>query len=245
MIPVIEIVLSSYALLTTIGLIVACLFLYFRMEKYNISFGKIIFYIIISGIFLLICSRLVFVFSIIPSVIDEFSFMILWENLLYGGIVFYGGLIGFLIGIVVCAKIKKDNVTEMLNFFTPAIPLFHLFGRIGCFLGGCCYGVESSWGASRAAEPNLIRFPVQLVEASCNLIIFIILIICIIKNPKAKLVFIYLISYSICRFILEFFRGDLIRGHWGVFSTSQVISICVLIFCIIYMIRDKKRKITL
>jgi phosphatidylglycerol:prolipoprotein diacylglycerol transferase len=66
-----------------------------------------------------------------------------------------------------------------LDIATPAIPLFHFFGRMGCFFAGCCFGIESSFGYtfrySIIKEANGInRFPVQLLEALVNLLLFFI-----------------------------------------------------------------------
>ena len=87
-------------------------------------------------------------------------------------------------------------------------------------------------------HPNGIAyFPVQLVEACGDLIIFIIL--CLMKNKKQKYyqpLGIYLVLYGVMRFVLEFFRGDEARGIWGWFSTSQWISLVTVplgIYCLV------------
>lgn len=75
---------------------------------------------------------------------------------------------------------KGFALPEWADLLAPAIPLFHFFGRIGCFLGGCCYGVPCSFGFTYTH--NLIeqangvsRFPIQLVEAAFNLALFFLL----------------------------------------------------------------------
>lgn len=111
----------------------------------------------------------------------------------------------------------------------PAIPLFHVFGRVGCFLGGCCYGLPSAWGFvyrySPVAEANGVsRFPVQLVEAAWNLVLFLLLAR-LQRRGRDRLLPLYLALYAPARFLLEFLRGDAYRGIFLGLSTSQWISL--------------------
>ncbi len=107
--------------------------------------------------------------------------------------------------------------------------LFHIFGRIGCFLGGCCYGLPSAWGVvyrySPVAEANgLVRFPVQLVEAAWNLVLFLLLAWLQRRGSPICCPCIWS-SIPPARFLLEFFRGDAYRGILLGLSTSQWISL--------------------
>ena len=90
--------------------------------------------------------------------------------------------------------------------------IFHFFGRIGCFLGGCCYGKVTTFKLGVAFPDNVKenifhygskRYPTQLFEAIILLIILVTILF--VKKNKFKL---YLILYSIARFFLEFLRGD-------------------------------------
>jgi phosphatidylglycerol:prolipoprotein diacylglycerol transferase len=156
--------------------------------------------------------------------------------LIWGGNVFYGGLLGGILAAIIILK-KRPRYRYLLDFVAPAIPLFHFFGRIGCFLAGCCFGIESSFGFtfhhSIIEEANEInRFPVQLLEAFINLLLFFILDFFRRKNIfKQNIIYLYLLFYSVARFFIEFLRGDEYRGFFFIFSTSQIISI--LIFCFI------------
>ena len=154
--------------------------------------------------------------------------------LIWGGNVFYGGLLGGILTAIIIFK-KRPQYLYLLDIVTPAIPLFHFFGRIGCFLAGCCFGIESLFGFtfhdSIIEEANGInRFPVQLLEALVNLLIFFILDLFRRKNLfRQNLIYLYLLFYSVARFFIEFLRGDEYRGFIFFLSTSQIIS--VLIFC--------------
>ena len=99
---------------------------------------------------------------------------------IWGGSVFYGGLLGGILAGAVYLRRKGAALGLWASLTAPAIPLFHVFGRVGCFLGGCCYGLPSAWGFvyrySPVAEANGVsRFPVQLVEAAWNLVLFLLL----------------------------------------------------------------------
>lgn len=97
---------------------------------------------------------------------------------------------------------------------------------------------------SQFAPNNTNLFPVQLTESACNIIIFIILSYIYKKSKHTeKIIGLYCILYGILRFLLEFLRGDLIRGIELGLSTSQWISIVLIIIGIIQLNYIKKELI--
>ncbi len=181
-----------------------------------------------------------------PDKIDSFQTFIEHLKAIFGGAVFYGGLITGLIGGFIYLKKKKLDIETYPDIGAVSIPLFHCFGRIGCFLGGCCYGVESSFGFvyshSLIEQANGVRrFPVQLLEASLNLILFFFLLYLLKKNRlKGRLLYLYLLIYSAMRFVIEFWRGDSYRGFILGLSTSQFIGIFLFVFALIIIFRKRK-----
>lgn len=183
--------------------------------------------------------------------IDTISFIDFAKELAicFGGMVYYGGFLGVLAALAVyCHFSKTASFKSFIDIFAVCIPLFHVFGRIGCFFAGCCYGIESSWGfliTDNEINPSIngvVRLPIQLIEAACNLLIFLFLLFLYKKEKaKEKLIFIYMLIYPACRFILEFFRGDEIRGFIFGLSTSQFISIILFIVSIVHLLVQKKR----
>lgn len=173
-----------------------------------------------------------------PVHINSFQDFVSVATYVFGGSVFFGGLIGAIIACAIYIKIKKWDPKPYMDIGAMAAPLFHCFGRIGCFLSGCCYGVESDFGfvyhySVVEAANGVRRFPVQLVEAFFNLCLFFVIYkLFKTRKFKDKLLFIYLVSYSVARFILEFFRGDEYRGFIGVLSVSQFVAL-VIVFLIL------------
>lgn len=181
-------------------------------------------------------------------VFESFESFIFYFTDIFGGMVFYGGLLGGIaVGAIYCKKLKLDTMFYA-DIFAPAIPLFHAFGRIGCFLGGCCYGIECSWGFiyqnSSIPEANGVRrLPIQLIESAGDIIIFVILVILSHKKLKKGILFLlYLIMYGVLRIITEFFRGDEIRGFLFGISTSQWISAILIVVSSIILINIFKHK---
>ena len=164
----------------------------------------------------------------------------------FGGSVFYGGLLGGMLAAGLYLWRKKDRA-DYGDLGAVAVPLFHAFGRLGCFLTGCCYGVESGFGfvyhhAVSEEVNGVSRFPVQLAEMVLNIALFSLLLYWLRKGRhKGKLLQWYLLIYPVYRFILEFFRGDDYRGFLFGLSTSQWISLLILLGNGILVLFRKKR----
>ena len=250
--------ISTYTIMALIGIFAVGIYVkYVTTKKQEDDYNYLV-TLLIASIGLVIGSHLLYAITNINLIlitikhidkITSFKLLLQILYLIFGGSVFYGGLLGGLLAGAIYIKSKKLDFKEITDTLTPCIPLFHGFARIGCFLVGCCYGIESKLGftyqyAIVETANHVSRFPVQLVEAVLNFILFIILYNFYKKNKyKGKLIYIYLISYAVIRFILEFFRGDSYRGFIGFLSTSQILSLLILItIFIIYIINAVRRK---
>ncbi|MCL2574213.1 MAG: prolipoprotein diacylglyceryl transferase [Defluviitaleaceae bacterium] len=170
----------------------------------------------------------------------EFASASEFFDYLFGEIVFYGGFLGGLIAIVIFCRKYKIKIIPLFDIFAPALALAHAIGRVGCFFGGCCYGMIMPYShplsiiypaASLGAPSGVPLLAMPLIEASFLLILSIVLAILLLARKTPGLsASTYLIMYPLGRFILEFFRGDIIRGNYGLLTTSQVISVLVFIF---------------
>ena len=169
-----------------------------------------------------------------------------------GGFVFYGGLLGGALGVWIYAKQFCAPVRGYADIFATVLPLGHAFGRVGCFFAGCCYGMEYDGCGAVIYETSSNFFtplgvpllPIQLIEAACLAILFVVLIIIFLKAKpkKGKIAVLYLFSYALLRFVLEFFRGDKERGVF-LFSTSQYISIAIALIAGALLWRKQDKKI--
>ena len=235
-------VIPAYGTIIFIGLLFGVAVASLMCKKYNFSKLDILLSTILACIGLIIGAKLVYMITVIKDIPDVYRlskgniFYVIFY--MFGGYVFYGGLIGALLGYTFYCKWFKLNLGAMMNIIAPAVPLAHAFGRIGCFMGGCCYGIKYhgifavNFPYNQFVEDlgPASRFPVQLLEALLNFILFIILLIYARKKRKSYNVLgIYLIGYSVIRFSLEFLRGDLYRGVWlfGI-STSQIIGLLLI-----------------
>lgn len=177
--------------------------------------------------------------------------VITWDTVKNTGIVFYGGLIGMLVTYrLMLLKVGDETKDRTLDVLAVTIPLFHSISRIGCFLGGCCYGSICNTPISVLYTTDVMgeivtaeRIPIQLIEALLNLALFIYLFILFTRDDwhKQHIYEQYLLIYSLLRFFLEFFRGDIIRGVVAGISFSQVISIIIWISLVIkHKLRNRK-----
>lgn len=199
----------------------------------------------------LLCGKILYIFV-------TYSASFLWERICAGdlsfisdgGIVFYGGLIGGVLGAIFGVRIARCQLVAIEHAVVPYIPLGHTLGRVGCFLAGCCYGRHYE-GVLAVYYPNSVTgvspeqgfFPVQLLEAAGNIVISLSLL-CFERKLKRPLELLsaYLAMYAILRFVLEFFRGDEIRGIFSGLSVSQWISIALLLFSSIRLLLCRQHR---
>ena len=161
-------------------------------------------------------------------------------SLLSEGMVFYGGLIGGVLGVFICARARKIPFADYGDLFAPAFCLAHAGGRVGCFLAGCCYGMEYE-GACAVHLNGVSRLPVQLMEAGFLVLLSAGLVWLFLRFKRRGLVTgVYMIAYAVWRFIIEFFRADAVRGFVGALSTSQFISIFILLVGLVFVLYSIK-----
>ena len=164
-----------------------------------------------------------------------------------GGMVFYGGFLGAISAAFLTAKYLRLDIKEYYPALVPGIAVLAGFGRIGCFLGGCCYGAVTSshfavvFPEGGEAPAGVPLVPVQLYEALFDALLFLLLAFVGGKDKiKPHLLKIYMASYAVFRFILEFWRGDEVRGIFGPFSTSQWISLVILAVVVFITLKSRR-----
>ena len=130
----------------------------------------------------------------------------------------------------------------MVKVAPVAITIGHAFGRIGCFLAGCCYGKTTNTFLDMYF-PSLDKsvLPTQLYEAIFLFILSGVLFFLLFKFNFKYTFVVYLTSYSIWRFVIEFFRDDPRGGFIPFLSPSQFWSILILLLIIPLFIFLKKK----
>lgn len=190
--------------------------------------------------------------------LEDFSFYV--ENPKYfirnigNGFVFYGSLIFTIPTMILFFKKQKWPVWEVLDHMAITVCIVHLFGRIGCFMAGCCYGLPTDlpWGITYsnpicAADPlNVPLHPTQIYEVMMILCIglFLFYLLKYKHQFNGQIFLTYLILYSIGRSIIEVYRGDVARGFivddW--ISHSQGISIVLIVITVFIYLNKRKEK---
>lgn len=198
---------------------------------------------------------------IIPIVQDALlAGRLTWGLVLRGGLVFYGGLLTGLAAMVAGCRLWRLPMWPLLDAVCHYAPLGHAFGRLGCFFGGCCFGAvtDSLLGVRfPAGSPAFLQHqaqgllppgavtslpvhPSQLYEALGNLGLFFLLDR-LSRRPNrprpGRMTLLYLVGYAVLRFILEFWRGDAVRGVYYGLSTSQYVALAVMVLGLVLLWR--------
>ena len=240
--------LPMYGLMIFLGIIVANVVAFTLVKRFKADFYDLILVECYGIVGAFLGSKILFLIisfkDIEWSKLSELKY--LW-NVIANGFVFYGGLAVAILFVMLAGKIHKIDVWFYLRKFIFMIPIMHAFGRVGCFCAGCCYGMEYkgfcavNFPIGSQAPSGDSLFPVQIVEAVLVLCIAIVLLTLQIKKDFFYTIETYLLTYSVVRFVLEFFRGDAIRGAALGLSTSQWISIVVFVGTIVSIIYRKKK----
>ncbi|WP_432736217.1 prolipoprotein diacylglyceryl transferase [Maridesulfovibrio sp. FT414] len=167
-----------------------------------------------------------------------------------GGLVFSGAFIFGSVGGVLYLKSRRQNILPWLDCFAPAIALGQSVGRLGCFFAGCCYGkpTELPWGVIFKDTQSLAPLfqalhPTQIYHSLAGLMTFMILLASKkFFKSEGRITGLFLILFSVFRFIIEFFRADY-RGSLGPVSTTQIITLVFLSIGIYLFFINKKRSL--
>jgi phosphatidylglycerol:prolipoprotein diacylglycerol transferase len=168
------------------------------------------------------------------------------------GFVFYGSFLLAIPTMIWFFRKNKLPAFKMLDVMAITTCLVHMFGRVGCFLAGCCHGkpTDSIIGVTYTnplcyAEPlHTPLYPTQLLEAAYIFCVMLFLLFLKTKSSfSGQLFMVYLMMYAAGRFVLEFLRGDPGRGFVlnGYLSHSQLIALCILAIVLFFYLRLSKK----
>ena len=238
--------IHGYGVMIAIGFALAIYVSYFRAKKKGMNYDVIPDIAIIAMIGGFLGAKILYIIVEFKAFLqDPLSVIGLAGFVVYGGIVAAVGLSALWL------KHKKLNFLDYFDLVMPQVALAQGFGRLGCFFAGCCYGAQTDsflgivFPKGCCAPAGVKLWPTQLFSSGGDFVIALILYICSAKRKKkGDIGALYLILYGIGRFIVEFFRNDP-RGAVGALSTSQFISIFIVIAGIVFMVIlrliDKKK----
>ena len=158
------------------------------------------------------------------------------------GLSSYGAVIGIILMLLLFSKQYKKKFGELIYIFLPSIPLMYSIGKIGCFLVGCCYGIEYNgpfsiiYNYSYSAPKGISLFPIQLLEA----IVFMLIFIYIYRNKEnkynVKFIGKTLVICGASKFLLDYLR----ESHVGqIISINQIVSLIFIILGLYFIFENK------
>lgn len=234
---------SSMGIMMGLGAVLAALevFLFLRtrgLKKENyIDFFIIILATVFTGI--LFAMLVENVYEAVKHAINGEPQAWTWNKTFYGGL--FGGVLAFI--LVYRFYYLRHNppiIKEVCKIAPSAICIGHGIGRLGCFLNGCCYGIETeAWYGILFPGHTHKVIPTQLIEMVFLLVLALILGILAFKRITNYTFVIYMLSYGIFRFLIEFIRGDE-RGQLQGLSPSQYWCIALIIGAVILFFLYKK-----
>jgi phosphatidylglycerol---prolipoprotein diacylglyceryl transferase len=240
----------AYGSILALGFMAGMVLILLKARKERVPLERVIDLFCVVIVSALIGARGFYVLLNLPVFREDPSRIFkVWE----GGLVFYGGFLFAVLAAIGYMRGYRLPLWRMADLFTPSIALGLFFARIGCFMAGCCYGKETTlpWGVTFTDPLSLARLhlplhPTQLYEAGSGLVLFFFLIrMEKRKSHDGQVFWLFILLYSIVRFLIEIVRDDP-RGFLpGTFlSTSQAIGIFLVIlagFVLNYLKRGCRR----
>ncbi len=198
-----------YGILIVSSMIIGILWCKFHDGRFGIKFDNILDLAIFVLPISIISARIYYVIFSLDFFLDSPSEIL---NIKNGGLAIYGGIIGGLVTILIYSKIKKINPLNITDFIVPVLALAQSIGRWGNYINVEAYGYETNLPIKMEIIENGITkyvHPTFLYESVCTLIIFIILSVLSKKRKfTGEITYIYIICYSLIRFIIEGLRTD-------------------------------------
>jgi phosphatidylglycerol---prolipoprotein diacylglyceryl transferase len=170
--------------------------------------------------------------------------------------VFYGGFVLAALAALVYIRRKELPFGKVADLAAPSLALGQAIGRLGCFAAGCCYGrrCDLPWAVTftdpRAFELTGVPLgvplhPTQIYHALADLLILVVTVRVMARRRFDGQVFwVYVLCYATLRFLIEFLRGDSVRGVYfgGWLSTSQIIAVPAAILAVVMLRRLGRRR---
>jgi phosphatidylglycerol:prolipoprotein diacylglycerol transferase len=213
-----------------------------RAEKYSIPKSALLdlsLYLLLAGI---IGGRFVYVLLNLRDYLQEpIRIIAIWE----GGLSFYGSLGAGVLTAIAFARRRNINFWHLADLLTPSLALGYAFGRIGCFLNGCCYGALTNLPIGvKFPSDNLPRHPVQLYAFAANILfMFVLLWYDKRKTATGQTFALYMMLYAFYRFLAEILRkGATAEILFDGITQGQVASLVLFLIGVYLWLRLTRAK---
>ncbi len=232
--------LPAYGFMMSIAVLVGVKLAVYRSKKHGLDAQFVYYAGSLAALTALVMARLVYI-GIRPLEYWRSS-----SQLITGAGTFLIGFLSALILICLIAVRRRVSLWVLADCFAPSLALGVCLARIGCFLSGCNYGkpTDLPWGvvftnplaSQLAGTPLGIRLhPAQLYESLLGLSAFFVLSYLSRRERRpGTLILTFISCYAVGRFFIEFTRGDVDRLFWGPFSTSQWLSVALLLLAFLF-----------
>ena len=175
---------------------------------------------------------------------DPLSLFAIWE----GGMSFHGGMLGVMISLTLYGRKINKTFFELMDFVVPVVPIGLGAGRIGNFIGGELWGrvTDVPWAMVFPRADEFPRHPSQLYQFALEGVALFLIVWFFSSKPRPRMVVsgIFLASYGVFRFIVEFARQPdshigFLYGDW--LTMGQVLSTPMILIGIVFMVIGYKR----
>ena len=240
----------TYGLFVAIGFIAALLVTAKMARASGMSLHQVLDMAFLIVLCAIIGSRVMYIlFNLTYYVKNPLDMLKFWE----GGLVFSGGLMASFLAITWYIKRHHLSFWGTADLWAPAAALGQGFGRIGCFMAGCCYGKHTDlpWGIifshpGSLAPLHVALHPTQLYAALSGFIIFLILLwLHPRKQFEGQVTLWFLILHSCARLLVERFRGDPRGMLPGTdMSVTQLVTLLILVASVLglYLMKARNEK---
>ena len=223
--------IHSYGLMIALAILVGAMAIYREAPREKINPDHVLEAVIVAAFFGLLGSRILYIVLNWPDYSGRPLSVYFTQ---FEGLSFYGAMFGGVIALYIWSVLRKISFLKMADLLAPYLALGYAFGRIGCFLNGCCYGKESSvpWALPINMADSVLRHPVQLYASLGAIIIFIVLKLLRRNRPFVGFILIALFAlYGLLRFTTEFFRYEEIA--WSGLTAAQLFSLGLTIVSLV------------
>jgi phosphatidylglycerol:prolipoprotein diacylglycerol transferase len=224
----------SYGVLLAASYLLGLRLAMWRAKKWGLDSQRVL----DLGIYIIIAALVGAKLLLVVVDFDQFRSVEELMTLARSGGVFYGGLLAAVgVAFWYIAKHRLPFWTTC-DVFAPGIALGHVTGRLGCLAAGCCYGrpTDVPWAvvftnplaAANVGTPlGIPLHPTQIYEAGAALLILVLLLATERRGRPfpGRTFWSYMFLYAVSRYIIEIYRGDPRGMVFGIWSTSQFISL--------------------